>query len=425
VEPAIFRQLGLSVLLGLLVGLEREHAASGIAGMRTFPLITLLGTVAAMLAAGFGGWIVAAGLLGVVALIAVGHLQQPPDTQSHRGITTDAALLMMYAVGALLTIDGMTLVAIVIGGVVAVLLQFKPELHSVAQKLGDADLRAIMQFVLITCIILPVLPNRTYGPLMLLGLSGDTPDPLAVLNPYEIWFMVVLIVGMSLGGYIAYKFLGRDAGILLGGMLGGAISSTATTVSYARSAPRDAVGARIAAVVILIASTVMYVRVLIAILIVSPDFFRHAVVPILIVMGLTLLPAGAVWFRLRRESPKIPEQENPTQLKSALVFGLLYAVVLFALAAAKQYFGDRGLYLVAGLSGLSEMDAITLSTARMSLGDPSLAAEGWRMIVVAAMTNLVSKTLLAGLLGGWRLLISVAALFSVPLAGGIALLWLW
>ena len=154
-------------------------------------------------------------------------------------------------------------VAIAVGGGVAVLLQFKPELHGIAQKLGDDDLRAIMQFVLITCIILPVLPNQNYGPDSLLPASPTpTPDRSTCSTRCEIWLMVVLIVGLSLGGYIIYKFFGRNAGILLGGILGGAISSTATTVSYARGTRDDPLGARTASIVIMIASTVMYVRML-------------------------------------------------------------------------------------------------------------------------------------------------------------------
>ncbi len=262
-EPT-FQQLAVSVLLGLLVGLQREHAASGIAGMRTFPLITLLGTLSAMLAEHFGGgWIVAAGLLGVVGITAVGHFirqggkgvrsnlperpegccaQIGPDPFSpqdaHPGTTTDVAMLLMFAVGALVVIGPIS-VAMAVGGGVAVLLQFKPELHGLARKLGDDDLRAIMQFVLITCIILPVLPNRNYGPGGVFHLDAAAAAALDVLNPREIWLMVVLIVGLSLGGYISYKFFGRNAGILLGGILGGAVSSTATTVSYARGARDD------------------------------------------------------------------------------------------------------------------------------------------------------------------------------------------
>jgi uncharacterized membrane protein (DUF4010 family) len=123
----------------------------------------------------------------------------------------------------------------------------------------------------------------------------------------------------------------------------------------------------------------------------------------------------------------MPEQKNPTQLRSAILFGLMYAVVIFALAAARAYFkgNDAGpMYLVAGLSGLTDMDAITLSAAQMANTDPAMAADGWRLILVAAMANLVAKACLAGILGNRRLLWLIAALFLAPLAGGILLVWL-
>jgi uncharacterized membrane protein (DUF4010 family) len=424
----LFQQMGIALLLGLLVGLQREHVAAGLAGMRTFPLITILGTASAALAGTFGGWCLGAGLLGLTAVIVLGHLQRLRDLNAKHGTTTDVAMLLMFAVGAMLTIKELKDPAIAIGGGVAVLLQFKLELHHIAEKLGDADLRAIMQFVLITCIILPVLPNKTF-------------DPLDVFNPRETWLMVVLIVGMSLGGYILYKFLGRDAGILLGGVLGGAISSTATTVSYSRGTRGKPTAARTATVVIAIASAVMYVRILISVAVVSRDaaFFRTVAVPMVAMMLLTLAPAMILWLRLRGQSKhskqssdagnddvwNMPSQENPTQLKSAVLFGLMYAVVLFALAVAKHNsaeFGDRGLYAVAAITGLTEMDAITLSTARMS-DDPQIAEQGWRILVIGAMANMCSKAMLAGLLGGWRLFARIAPLFLIPLCGGAAMLF--
>jgi uncharacterized membrane protein (DUF4010 family) len=408
--PVLFQQLGVSVLLGLLVGLQRQHASSPLAGMRTFPLITLLGTVSAVLAASFGGWIVAAGLLGIVAVLSLAHLLHLRREPSDLGTTTDVAMLLMFCVGALLVVRPMV-VAIAVGGGVAVLLQFKPELHGLARRLGDEDLKAIMQFVLITCIVLPVLPNRDYGP-----------PGLDVLNPRQTWLMVVLIVGMSLGGYIIYKFFGRDAGILLGGVLGGAISSTATTVSYSRQARGSPPGVHTAAIVIMIASTIAYGRVLIEIAIVAPGFLRTAGGPVVILMALTLAPSLVLWFRVRRRPAQMPKQENPTQLRSALVFGLMYALVLFALAAARKYVGEEALYVVAGLSGLTDMDAITLSTARIANHDPLLAAGGWRLIVVAALANLLFKSGVAGVLGGRRLLGRLALLFSIPLLGGAVLL---
>jgi uncharacterized membrane protein (DUF4010 family) len=412
--PILFEQFGLALVLGLLVGLQREHAASGLVGLRSFALITVLGTVAARLGVSFGGWVVAAGLLGVLGLLGFAHLMRSQDRPNGVGITTDVAALVMYAVGALLVVAPVA-VAIAVGGGVAVLLQFKPELHSVARKLGDEDLRAIMQFVLITCIILPVLPREPFG-------------PFHVLSLFETWLFVVLIVGINLGGYIAYKFFGQNAGMLLGGLLGGAVSSTATTLSYSRRTRSNPPLARSAAIVIMLASAVVFVRIVVLIGVVAPEFLKRAAAPFLILAVLSLAPVLVEWRRARREPSEMPQLSNPTQLRSAILLGVMYAIVLLALAATREYlghFGEQALYVVAGVSGLTDVDAITLSTARMSRTDPMIAVEGWRLILVAAMSNLGFKACMAGLIGGRSLLRRVALLFSVPVIGGVLLLWLW
>jgi uncharacterized membrane protein (DUF4010 family) len=386
--------------------------------MRTFPLISVLGTVSALLAAQFGGWTLAAGFAGVAAVVLIGHLTRLQPPQPTPGTTTDVAMLLMFAVGALAAMGPTEMkAAIAVGGGVAVLLQFKPELHGFARRLGDDDLKAIMQFVLITCIILPVLPNHTIG-------WPKTPPyaALDVLNPFNIWLMVVLIVGMSLGGYILYRFLGRDAGTLLGGVLGGAISSTATTVSYARGARGDPAATRTAAVVIMIASTISCLRVIVPVAVVAPLLLAKVAPAMAVLAALTLLPAIVLWLRERRCPAATPEHRNPTQLISAVVFALMYAIVLLAMAAAQLFWRRQGLFAVATISGLTEMDAITLSTARLSLADPLVFAQAWRLLTAAVMANMFSKTLIAGLLGGWRLLVEMAVLFAAPMAGGAAML---
>ncbi len=412
----VFKQLGVSLLLGLLVGLQREHVAKRVAGVRTFPLITVLGTLAALLAPTFGGWIVAAGLLAVVAVLTFPDLFKDGERREDPGTTTHAAALVMYGVGALLALGPTAMeAAIAVGGGVAVLLQFKPQLHGFVHRLGDRDVKAIMQFVLITCIILPVLPDATYG-------------PLGVFNPFRTWLLVVLIVGISLGGYIAYKFLGRGAGILLGGCLGGAISSTATAVSYSRQARQAADGTRVAAIVIMIASAVVFVRVMLLIGVVGSEYLPVMAPPLAVLLVLSLAPALWAWRRVRHEPGGLPEPQNPTQLQSAMFFGAMYALVLLALAAAKEHFGQRGteaMYLVAALSGLTDMDAITLSTVQMAAQDAFVAQSGWRLIVVAAMANLVFKAAVIGALGNRRLLAQAAAFFAIPFAGGALLLWFW
>ncbi len=399
------------MFLGLLVGLQRQRTAPGMPGVRTFPLITVLGTICGILADSWGGWLVAAGLLGVVAVSSTARFLRAQHNDLDSGTTTDMAALVMYGVGAMLA-AGMLQVPVAIGGGVAVLLHLKPQMHRFAERLGDTDVRAIMQFVLIALIILPVLPAGRYG-------------PLEVFNPFETWLIVVLIVGLSLAGYLAYRFFGRDAGIMLGGILGGLISSTATTVSYSRQARSDDASERAAAVVIMIASTVALARVAFAAGVVSLDFLIRLGPPLLIVGSLMLLPSLVLWARVRRESSPMPVPENPTQLKSAIVFALLYTVVLLALAAAKHYGQSMGMFAIAGLSGLTDMDAITLSTARMSQVDPQVVAEGWRLVMVAALANLFAKAALAGVLGGARLLWHLTALFTPPLLAGVLLLWLW
>jgi uncharacterized membrane protein (DUF4010 family) len=339
---------------------------------------------------------------------------RPKDRANGVGITTDVAALVMYGVGGLLVVAPLP-VAIAVGGGVAVLLHFKPELHSIARKLGDEDLRAIMQFVLITCIILPVLPREPF-------------DPFGVLSPFETWLFVVLIVGMNLGGYIAYKFFGQRAGILLGGVLGGAVSSTATTFSYSRQTRSSPPLAHAAAIVIMIASAVVFLRIIVLIGVVAPDFLVHAAAPFLILAGASLLTVVFVWRRVPRQRTEMPALGNPTQLRSAVFLGLMYAVVILALAAAREFLGRSGgqaLYLIAGLSGLTDVDAITLSTARMSRTDLLVAAEGWRLIVVATLSNLAFKAVVAGLVGGRILLWHLAPLFSVPIIAGLLLVWLW
>jgi uncharacterized membrane protein (DUF4010 family) len=407
----LFKQLAIALGLGLLVGLQREYAASQLAGIRTFPLVTILGVVCAMLAQSFGGWVIAAGLMAVAGLIIVGNLEKLHAGPADPGLTTEVAMLLMYGVGAYVVVGPET-IAIALGAGAAVLLQYKGQLHGMARKLGDEDLRAIMQFVLISLVILPVLPNRTY-------------DPYAVLNPREIWLMVVLIVGLSLAGYITYKFFGEHAGLLLGGTLGGVISSTATTVSYARRTAHDPQSSRLASVVIMIASTVVFARVMIEIAVVQVSFLGMAWPPFAVLLSLFIAMSGILWLKGRDEPHVMPAQENPSELKAALVFGLVYAVVRLAVAVAKAHFGDRGLYVVAALSGLTDVDAITLSTSQL-VGTGQLDPEqGWRIIVIALMSNVCFKGATIAALGHKDLLFRVIWLYGIGLVSGILLVLVW
>jgi uncharacterized membrane protein (DUF4010 family) len=409
--PEPFLQLAVAFGLGLLVGLQRERMQSPVAGIRTFALITVLGTVAAQLGRAFGGWVVAVGLAAVAVLVIAGNLARLPKGEADPGQTTEFTALVMYGVGALVVLGPMA-VPVVLGGSVALILQFKEELHRFAGRLGEEDLRAIMQFVLVALVILPVLPDRAFG-------------PYSVLNPYQIWWMVVLIVGLSLAGYVAYKLFGAGAGAALSGVLGGMISSTATTVTYARRTREEPDLCRLAALVVMIASSVVYARLLVEIAAVAPRSFLALAPPIGVLLGLSIVLSVAAWLIGRDGEPVHSPQGNPAQLKSALAFGVLYGLVLLAVAFARSRFGTAGLYAVAGLSGLTDMDAITLSTARLVDGGAVAAGDGWRAILLASFTNLVFKAGVVAVLGTWRLFGRIAILFGLALAGGAAVWWLW
>ena len=404
----IFQQLGIALGLGLLVGLQRESVASRLAGLRTFPLVTLFGSTCALLATISGGWLIAAGLIGLAALIFVGKFSETQAGTHDPGLTTEVAILLMFGVGAYLIV-GHRSVAIAIGGVAAVLLHFKGQLHGAAARLSDTDLKAIMQFALISLVILPVLPDRAYG-------------PYAVLNPRNIWWMVVLIVGINLSGYIVYKFFGEKTGLVMGGILGGLISSTATSVSYSRKTATDPDSVRSAAIIISIASTIVFGRVVLEIATVAPSFLTVAVRPLIAMMLAMAVTVCVMWFWGRGKAEAMPPQDNPSELKSALLFSLLYAVLLLAIEFAKERYGGRGLYLVAGLSGLTDVDAITLSTSRMVNLDKISADQGWRLIVIATMSNLVFKALMVATIGHRQLLGRISGCFGVALIVGLFLL---
>jgi uncharacterized membrane protein (DUF4010 family) len=407
--PSMFQQLGIALGLGLLVGLQRESAASPLAGVRTFPLVTVLGTVCGLLSQAFGGWILAAGIIALSAIIFIGKIIEMSKGHLDPGVTTEVALLLMFAVGAYLVV-GDRAAAIAIGGGAAVLLHFKGELHGIVARLGANDLKAIMQFALISLVILPVLPNRTYG-------------PFDVLNPRNIWWMVVLIVGINLGGYIAYKFLGQRAGITLGGVLGGLISSTATTVSYAKRAAAATGAIGPAAIIIMIASTVVFARLLLEIATVAPSFLPAAAPWLTALLLLSAVSSFALWFRSDKNHEEMPEQENPSELKSALVFGLIYAVVLFVVAAVKELYGSRGLYAVAALSGLTDVDAITLSTAQLVNAGRLNADDGWKLIVVAAISNLIFKAGAVAALGRRKLFVRILPAYGIVIVAGLLMLF--
>jgi uncharacterized membrane protein (DUF4010 family) len=370
-----------------------------------------------LLARPYGGWIVAAGFVSVAAVLAVANvlILRSSENIPDPGTTTEVAALMMFAIGAYLP-AGDRAIAVALGAGLAVLLQFKGELHGVAHRLSDNDVRAIMQFALVSLVILPVLPDQAYG-------------PYQVLNPREVWLMVVLIVGIGLAGYVANKFLGRGAGLLLTGILGGLVSSTATTASNSRAAKRGLTPAPTAAIVILIASTIVFARLALEVSVVSRPLLAAAGPPLAILFAALGAMAAIAWMLHGRNGAgnrgEEEQSRNPSEIRWALVFALAYAGILFAVAAVRDLFGDRGLYVVAVLSGLTDVDAITLSTSQLVNSDRLPAATGWRVIVLAALSNVAAKAAIVAVLGPRALLFRIAIPFIALILTGMACLAWW
>lgn len=410
-DIVIFQQLAVSLGLGLLLGLERERRGPSIAGIRTFPIISLFGTVCAQVGEVFGGWIVAAGLLALTAVIVPANFIHTRRGTVDPGTTTEVAALLLYVVGALIAI-GYLAAALVVAGVLAVLLHSKRPLHNFAKAVGERDMRAIMLFVLLSLVILPVLPNKDLG-------------PYAVWNPFKLWLMVVLIVGISLGGYIAYKLFGARAGALLGGVIGGMVSSTATTVSYARRTSSDAALASLSAFVIMTASCISIVRVLVEVAAVAPGRFGEMALPLVAMLAVCTLIALGLYFPSRRQAAKMPEQKNPAELKPALLFGALYAIVLLAVATAKQHFGSAGVYVVAIISGLTDLDAITLSTGQLADSNKIETRDAWQVILIAVLSNLLFKLGIVAVLGPANLTMRVGGASAIAVVAGMGIILLW
>lgn len=410
-----FESLGISLGLGLLVGLQRERAGSRIAGVRTFPLITMLGTILALLGDRYGGgWTVGAGLLGLVITVASANfLALKQDGTRGTGLTTEVTIVLMFALGAYAAV-GPPAVVLAVGGVTFALLYLKGGLHGLATTMiGDKDMRAIMVFVAVAFIVFPVLPDQPFG-------------PWGVWNPRRIWLVVVIVVGIGLGGYVAYKVFGQRAGTVLAGILGGVISSTATTLTYARrtlGASRAQLDS--AMVVIVIASAITYPRIALEIAVTAPDFARVAVPPLMAMMAAALLTALVTWLMHRNEEVGVPEQANPTQARFAIVFAAVFAAILLLAAAGQKYLGAGGTYAVAAISGTTNLDAITLSNAQLVTQGKIDAGVAWTSILVAAVANLLFKLGAIAFLGHRRLLVMVAGAFAVHILAAFLLMWLW
>lgn len=399
----------LSLGIGLLMGLERERNPASRAGLRTFGLVTLLGTVCALLAVRTESpWLIAAGLVVVGAMMISAYHRQPDA--SDPGTTSVVALLLAFCYGAMIWY-GYRTVAVMLAILTTILLYFKAELQTVSKQLTRRDITSVLQFCVLSLVILPILPDRNFGPY-------DT------LNPYQVWWMVVLISGVSLAGYAALRIVGQRHGAPILGLLGGLTSSTATTLVYARHARGTTSLIQLSLVVILTANLVVLVRLATVAAIVQPAILP-SLLPVLgagLVAGIAF--AAFAWRKLDG-SNELPELDlrNPTEMGTALTFGAVYAGVLLLSAALSEHAGSLGLYAVAVVSGLTDVDAITLSSLRL-FGQGKLPAnEATTAILLAMLSNLAFKFGIVVSVAGSALAKRVALSF-IAIAAGCVVGWI-
>jgi uncharacterized membrane protein (DUF4010 family) len=415
-EPEVverFQRLGVALAIGLLIGIERGWKERGgpegarTAGVRTFSLIGLLGGVASLLAVELGGVVLALALLataGGLTALEVVHARRMETSDA----TTLVAALLVFALGAFAGL-GYFHAAAAAAVAAAIILAFKESLHGWLERITFEELRAGLALAAMTVIVLPVLP-------------GAPIDPWGAVSLRAVWLLTVLIATVSFVGYAAIRIIGPERGPLVAGLAGGLVSSTATVLSFSRMAKRRRRGAPPLIAGAVIANAVMFARVGVLAGALRPDLaapLAAGLAPAALVSA-----AAAVWLMRPRRDEESPETnggdavlalKNPLAIGSALTFGVLLAAVSLAAAILEAWVGSEGIYALAAVSGLADVDAITL-TMTQSTHTAAPAAALAVMIVVAV--NTVTKAVMARVVGGPRVGIVMLVTSTIALVAG-------
>ncbi|HKJ83889.1 MAG TPA: MgtC/SapB family protein [Mariprofundaceae bacterium] len=373
--------------IGLLIGVERQYGQRRIegeklhreaAGIRTFALISLFGNLLTWLPEPIMAWGIAMGL-GFTGLIALySYRRTSRGEEADKGITSEVVLVLTYALGTLAGL-GYMLPAVIVAVVVFALLRSKKVLHRFSYSLSDMDMRQALQFLIITVVILPILPNHTYG-------------PYAFFNPQRTWLMVVLISGIGFSAYAAIKLMGQRAGLGLTGILGGMASSTAVTLAMSRLSRTNPALQTSCLLSILLACTTMYPRVLVLSLLFAPKISLHLVLPVFVILAYMLIATYYLWRHgeKRGESEHIYRPEvNPLSLRAALGFAAFYSLIVLLTHMGKAHFGGSGILAVAGISGLTDVDAITLSVSDMTNNGMAYTLAAQAILLACGSNSLV------------------------------------
>jgi uncharacterized membrane protein (DUF4010 family) len=420
-EP--YPSLALALLIGLLIGLEREQSKPGsdngrrgfTGGVRTYPLFALLGATASLFQSTAGALPLFGAAMGLSLFLAIGYWRDAE--QGHVGLTSEASALLTFFLGALSASHGIiepvrTRIFVVASIAVAAtfLLSQKTQLRQFSAKLSRDDVIATVKFLLIAVVVLPVLPNEPLG-------------PYGALNPYRIGFMVLLIAGIGFVGYVAMRLFGHGKGLLITGAIGGLVSSTAVTLASAARAKQTPALASVSALAVVIASTIMFVRVIITVAAVETSLLPKLALPLGAMAAVSLVAVGVMAFRDRAHRNEVTNVElsNPFELRKAVQFGAFFVFILIASRWATDTLGDTGTYLTGLLAGLTDVDAITLTMSNLVKAGTMEPAVATRTIVIAVASNTVVKAVMSVTLGGWAFGRRIVEVSAAALVGGLGL----
>lgn len=406
----LFGHLALSLLVGLLIGVERGWSARGeadgrrVAGLRTFGLLGLLGGVLGTLGLEVHPLLAVVVLAAAAATLVAGYLRDM-RIDDHVSATTTIAALLTLCLGVLAT-NGYPKAAVIVATTVMLLLSLRKQLHGWIERLSETDVQATARFAIIAAAILPLLPNARYG-------------PYAAWNPRELWFVVVLVTGFSLAGYIANRTVGARRGILATAAIGGMYSSTAVTAVLARRLKAGDGAPDLLAAGIAVASATMFVRILLLTAVLAT--------PALPALAFATAPAAllalllSLWLVRRSVDSGAADQapigaRNPFELLPALGFAALVAVLALATRWAEVRFGDAGIVALLSITGSFDVDAAIVTLGGMPAGTLPAWTAGLVLAVPVLVNTLFKAAIVVTVAGPRQGLRAAAPLFACAVA---------
>lgn len=422
--PDLASRFLVALLIGILVGIEREKKKNGdrihpIGGIRTHALLSLSGAASAWLGSELQNpWLFVVVLASVSAMAMVSHVQSTRDgTDSRPTLTGEIAAISVVLLGGMAA-TGSRELAVALAVTLSAMLAFKQPLHAWVARVGIDDILAGIKLLIASVIVLPLVPNEAV-------------DPWQALNPYQLWLLVVLISALSLAGYVGMCWLGPARGAAVTGLAGGLVSSTATTLNFARESRKPGPTTNSAALTagILCAWAVMFLRVTTLVAILNRQLLGALWLPLLIMGGIAGVLAFQNYLAGTQAATAGVEPtaalKNPFSLGAAIRFGALFAIVLVVVKLAQQHFPSGGLLVISALAGAADVDAIVLSLSGQTGSSASPTASIAWALLAAVLANTAVKVAMVMLVarGPVRRNIAIAGLLIC--AAGVAALWAW